>query len=145
VRGQFWSSAPCVVTRNSCCISWRVFTLSSATSDVSVVVNLVVSTLLVFLSTVIDVTYGVTLVVVVLRGVVTRDATRSSAIAEGPRDASCQSKSCQMPHNSAETTYTTSPDQIDGMKLEILSEAMCDRLCHSTMTRPSRLPLSQVS
>ena len=24
-----------------------------------------------------------------------------------------------MPHNSAETTYTTSPDQIDGMKLEI--------------------------
>jgi len=45
--------------------------------------------------------------------------TRSSAIAEGPRDASCQLKSCQLPHNSAETTYTTSPDQIDGMKLEI--------------------------
>ena len=40
--------------------------------------------------------------------------TRSSAIAEGPRDASCQ-----LPRNSAETTYTTSPDQIDGMKLEI--------------------------
>ena len=37
----------------------------------------------------------------------------------GPRDASCQLKSCQLPHNSAETTYTTSPDQIDGMKLEI--------------------------
>ena len=45
--------------------------------------------------------------------------TRSSAIAEGPRDASCQFKSCQLPRNSAETTYTTSPDQIDGMKLEI--------------------------
>ena len=45
--------------------------------------------------------------------------TRSSAIAEGPRDASCQLKSCQLPRNSAETTYTTSPDQIDGMKLEI--------------------------
>ena len=45
--------------------------------------------------------------------------TRSSAIAEGPRDASCQLKSCQLPHNSAETTYLTSPDQIDGMKLEI--------------------------
>jgi len=45
--------------------------------------------------------------------------TRSSAIAEGPRDASCKLKSCQLPHNSAETTYTTSPDQIDGMKLEI--------------------------
>jgi len=27
--------------------------------------------------------------------------TRSSAIAEGPRDASCQSKSCQLPRNSA--------------------------------------------
>jgi len=24
-----------------------------------------------------------------------------------------------LPRNSAETTYTTSPDQIDGMKLEI--------------------------
>jgi len=47
--------------------------------------------------------------------------TRSSAIAEGPRDASCQLKSCQLPRNSAETTctYTISPDQIDGMKLEI--------------------------
>ena len=46
-------------------------------------------------------------------------STRSSAIAEGPRDASCQLKTCQLPHNRAETTYTTSPDQIDGMKLEI--------------------------
>ena len=45
--------------------------------------------------------------------------TRSSAIAEGPRDASCQLKSCQLPRNSAETTYSTSPDQIHGMKLEI--------------------------
>ena len=45
--------------------------------------------------------------------------TRSSAIAEGPRDALCQLKSCKLPRNSAETTYTTSPDQIDGMKLEI--------------------------
>ena len=45
--------------------------------------------------------------------------TRSSAIAEGPRDASCQLKSCQLPRNSAETTYATSPDEIDGMKLEI--------------------------
>jgi len=45
--------------------------------------------------------------------------TRNSAIAEGPRDASCQLKFCQLPRNCAETTYTTSPDQIDGMKLEI--------------------------
>jgi len=45
--------------------------------------------------------------------------TRSSAIAEGPSDASCQLKFCQLRRNSAETTYTTSPDRIDGMKLEI--------------------------
>ena len=48
-----------------------------------------------------------------------QNGTRSSAIAEGPRDASCQLKSCQLPRNGAETTYTTSPDHIDGMKLEI--------------------------
>ena len=47
------------------------------------------------------------------------EETRSSAIAEGPHDASCQLKSCQLPRNSAETTYTTSPDQTDGMKLEV--------------------------
>ena len=40
------------------------------------------------------------------------EKTRSSAIAEGPRDASCQLKSCQLPCSSAETTYATSPDQI---------------------------------
>ena len=44
--------------------------------------------------------------------------TRSSAIAEGPRDASCQLKSCQLPRNSAETTRTTSREQIEVMKLE---------------------------
>jgi len=36
--------------------------------------------------------------------------TRSSAIAEGPRDASCQLKPCQLPRNSGETTCTTSPE-----------------------------------
>jgi len=36
--------------------------------------------------------------------------TRSSAIAEWPRDASCQLKSCQLPRNSAETTCMTSPE-----------------------------------
>jgi len=30
-----------------------------------------------------------------------------------------QLKSCQLPRNSAETIYTTSPDQIDGMKSEV--------------------------
>ena len=54
-----------------------------------------------------------------VESLITVSCTRSSAIAEGPRDASCQLKSCQLPRNSAETTYTTSPDQIDGMKLEI--------------------------
>jgi len=36
--------------------------------------------------------------------------TRSSAIAEGPRDASCQLKSCQLPRNNAETICTTSTE-----------------------------------
>jgi len=36
--------------------------------------------------------------------------TRSSAIAEEPRDASCQLKYCQLLRNSAETTFTTSPE-----------------------------------
>ena len=45
--------------------------------------------------------------------------TRSSAIAEGPRDESCQLTSCQLPRNSAETTCTTSPEQIEVMKLEL--------------------------
>jgi len=44
--------------------------------------------------------------------------TRSSAIAEGPRDASCQLKFCQLPRSSAETTCTTSPEQIELIKLE---------------------------
>ena len=45
--------------------------------------------------------------------------TKSSAIAEGPRDVSCQLKSCKLPGNSAETTCTTSPEQIEVMKLEM--------------------------
>jgi len=52
-------------------------------------------------------------------------STSSSAITEGPRDASCQLKSCQLPCNSAETTYTTSPEQMEVMKLEGYSGAMC--------------------
>jgi len=39
---------------------------------------------------------------------VRRALTRSSAIAEGPRDAPCRLKSCQLPRNSAATTCTTS-------------------------------------
>ena len=41
--------------------------------------------------------------------------TRNSAIPEGLRDASCQSKSCQLPSNSA--VYYKSK-QIEVMKLE---------------------------
>jgi len=62
--------------------------------------------------------------------------TRSSATAEGPRDASCQLKSCQLPSNSAETTCTTtSPEQIEVMKLEGYGGSMCNKHVHSTMTR----------
>jgi len=43
---------------------------------------------------------------------------RSSVIAEVPRDASCQLKSCQLPQSSAENTCMTSPEQIEVMKLE---------------------------
>ena len=70
--------------------------------------------------------------------------TRSSAITEGPRDASCQLKSCQLRRNSAETTYMTSPDHIDGMKLEIQSQAMRDRQCALNRDATESLSLSQM-
>jgi len=45
--------------------------------------------------------------------------TRSSATADGPRDAMYQSKSCRLLHNSVGTTCTgtTSPEQIEVMEL----------------------------
>ena len=65
-----------------------------------------------------------------------KSTTRSSAIADGPRDASCQLKSCQLPRNSTETTCTTTPEQIEVMKLEDLSmqkavtlNTCCDVAC----------------
>jgi len=65
--------------------------------------------------------------------------TRSSAIADGPRDASCQLKSCQLPRNSAETTCTTSPEQIKVTKLEGYSGSMCNKHVHSlSATQPLR-------
>jgi len=64
--------------------------------------------------------------------------TRSSAIAERQRDALCQLKSCQLPRNSAETICMTSPEQIEVMKLEGYSGAMCNKHVHSNMTRSSR-------
>jgi len=62
--------------------------------------------------------------------------TGSSAIAVGPRDASCQLKCCRLPRNSAETTCTTSLEQIEVMKLE--GGPMCNKHVHSTVTRSSR-------
>jgi len=64
--------------------------------------------------------------------------TRNSAIAEGRRDASCQLKSCQLPRNSAETTCTTSPEEIEVMKLEDYTGPMCNKHVHSTVTRSCR-------
>jgi len=64
--------------------------------------------------------------------------SRSSAIAEGPRDTSCQLKSYQLPRNSAETTSTTSPEQIEVMNLEGQGGPMCSKHVHSTVTHLSR-------
>jgi len=64
--------------------------------------------------------------------------TRSSAITEGPRNASCQLKSCQLPRNSAETTCTKCPEQIEVMKLEGYPVPMCNKHANSTMMRSSR-------
>ena len=64
--------------------------------------------------------------------------TRRSVIAEGPRAESCQLKSCQLPHISAETICTTSPEEIEVMKLEGYSGPMCNKHVHSTTTRSSR-------
>ena len=47
--------------------------------------------------------------------------TRSSATTDRPRDVMCQSKSCQLLHNSVGTTCTTSPEQIEVMGLESYS------------------------
>jgi len=68
--------------------------------------------------------------------------TRRSVIAEGPRDESCQLKSCQLPHISAETICTTSPEEIEVMKLEGYSGPMCNKHVHSTMTQSSRFHCS---
>ena len=64
--------------------------------------------------------------------------TRSSAIPERPRDASCQLKSCQLQRNSAETTCTKSIEQIKIIKLEGYSGTVCNKHVHSTVTRSSR-------
>ena len=60
--------------------------------------------------------------------------TRSSATADGPRDATCQSKSCQLLHNSVGTTCRTSPEQIEVMELEGYSRPTYNKLVHSATT-----------
>ena len=75
----------------------------------------------------------------------TATRTRSSAIAEGPRDASCQLKFA----NSNATVQKLLIRQVL-TKSMVCSWRFSRRQCvidnvHSTMTRPSRLPLSQVS
>jgi len=62
-------------------------------------------------------------------------------MAEGPHDASCQLKSCQLPRNSAETTCTTSPEQIEVMKLEGYGGAMCNKHAHSATTSRFHCPI----
>ena len=63
-----------------------------------------------------------------------KKGTRSSTIAEGPRDASCQLKSCQLPFNSAEITCMTSPEQIEVMKLEDYGGTVCNKHVQCTPT-----------
>jgi len=46
--------------------------------------------------------YSVQVRIELSRRVADFDKTKSSTIAEGPRDASCQLKPCQLPRNSAE-------------------------------------------
>ena len=54
-----------------------------------------------------------------------------SCTADGPRDAMCQSESCQLLHNSVATTCTTSPELIEVMELDGYSRPTCNKLVHS--------------
>ena len=46
---------------------------------------------------------------------------------------SVEMKSCQLPRNSTETTCTTSPEQIEVMKLEGYTGPLCNKHVHSTV------------
>jgi len=65
--------------------------------------------------------------------------TKSSAIAEGPRDASCQLKSCQLPRNSAELLVRQVLKKSKLWSWRVYSGTMCNKHVHSTMMRSSRL------
>jgi len=62
-----------------------------------------------------------------------------AAIADGPRDATCQSNSCQLLHNSVGTTCTTSPEKIEVMELEDYSRPTYNKLVHSATTHSTFL------
>ena len=64
-----------------------------------------------------------------------RPITRSSATADGPRDAMCQSRSCQLLHNSVGTACTISPEQIEVMEWEGYGRPTYIKLVHSATTR----------
>ena len=66
--------------------------------------------------------------------------TRSSAIAEGPRDASCQFKSCRVPRVSAELLVPqvlNKSNEVGGLRW-----ALCNKHVHSTVTSSSRFQTS---
>jgi len=52
----------------------------------------------------------------------------SSATKDRPHDAMCQSKFCQLLHNSVGTTYTTTPEEIEVMELESYSRPTYNKL-----------------
>jgi len=65
--------------------------------------------------------------------------TRSSAIAEGPRDASCQLKYCQFPRQQCinylyDKSWTNRSYEVTGLQWD----NVCNKHVHSTMTRSSR-------
>jgi len=66
--------------------------------------------------------------------------TRSSATADGPRDAMCLSTFCQLLHNSEGTSCTTNRGKIPVMDLEGYSRPACNELCafiHDSLAWPS--------
>ena len=60
---------------------------------------------------------------------------KSSANADRPRKAMCQSKCCQLLHNSVGTTCMTNPEQIEVMELEGYSQPTYNKLVDSVTMR----------
>jgi len=60
---------------------------------------------------------------------------KSSANADRRRKAMCQSKCCQLLHNSVGTTCMTNPEQIEVMELEGYSQPTYNKLVDSVTMR----------